>query len=207
MTPGTLVLLHSPLTTASAWDSLAGALGAHHVVVPEVTDDDRAPYAGRYVARAALEITAAGVRPPVVLVGHGGAGPLLPALGGAQRAAHRLVGGYVFLDADLPGPPRASRRDLIRSEDAGITPDWEQPPASVTLRPRGDEFFTEELPMAQDWPDAPCGYLRTSVTYAGQAGQAEMRGWTVFEHLVGHFAAVEDPDGTAVALAALIAAL
>lgn len=202
MTPGTLVLLHSPLTTASAWGPLAETLKTRHVVVPEVTDDDRPPYAGRYVARAALEITKAGVRPPVVLVGHGGAGPLLPAIGAAQRAAHRLVGGYVFLDADLPGPARSSRRDR-----AATAPDSERPPAAVALRRRNDEFFAEELPMPQDWPDAPCGYLRTSVTCAGQAGQAELRGWTVFEHLVGHFAAVEDPDGTAAALAALIAAL
>ncbi|MFB9838104.1 hypothetical protein ACFFNX_38670, partial [Actinoallomurus acaciae] len=68
MTPGTLVLLHSPLTTASAWGALPAALGAYDVVVPEIADDDRPPYAGRYVARAALEITAAGARPPLVLV-------------------------------------------------------------------------------------------------------------------------------------------
>src|SRR4051794_14728200 len=97
MTPGTIVLLHGPLTTASVWGALPGALDAYDVVVPEVGDDDRPPYAGRYVARAALEITAAGVRPPVVLVGHCGAGPLLPQVGAAQRAAHRTVGGYVFL--------------------------------------------------------------------------------------------------------------
>lgn len=103
MTPGTLVLLHSPLTTASAWGSLSAALGAYHVVVPEITDDDRPPYAARYVARAALEITAAGARPPLVLVAHGDAGPLVPPIAAAQRAAHRLVGGYVFLDARLPG--------------------------------------------------------------------------------------------------------
>src|SRR4051794_10701793 len=103
MTPGTLVLLHSPLTTASAWGSLPDRLDGHEVVVVEVADDDRPPYATRYVPRAALELSAGAVRPPVVLIGHGAAGPLLPAVGAAQRAAHRLVGGYVFVDADLPG--------------------------------------------------------------------------------------------------------
>jgi hypothetical protein len=196
MTPGTLVLLHSPLTTASAWGSLPGELEGFDVVVPEVTDDDRPPYAGRYVARAALQITAAGAVPPVVLVAHGGAGPLLPPIGAAQRAAHRLVGGYVFVDAVLPGPP-------------GSTPPKEPPeaPAGVTVRDRGADFFAEEPPMPQDWPDAPCGYLRTSAGREDEARQARMRGWAVAEHLSGHFAAVADPRGTAAALTALISAL
>lgn len=56
----------------------------------------------RYVAGSALAIAAAAPEAPLVLVGHGPAGPLLPSLGGAQKAAKRLVGGYVFLDADLP---------------------------------------------------------------------------------------------------------
>jgi hypothetical protein len=215
MTPGTLVLLHSPLTTASAWGSLPEALGAYDVVVPEVTDDDRPPYAGRYVARAALEIAAAGAKPPVVLIAHSAAGPLLPPIGAAQRAAHRLVGGYVFVDAQLPGPARASRLDQAEAfapgfaeflNAGGTFPDWESP-AGVTLRPRGKDFFTEELPMPQDWPDAPCGYLRTSTACEAQARQARLRGWTVAEHEAGHFGAVDDPGGIAKALAALIAAL
>lgn len=200
MTPGTLVLLHSPLTTASAWGSLPDALGAYDVVMPEIADDDRPPYAGRYVARAALEITAAGPVPPVVLVAHGGAGPLLPPIGAAQRAAHRLVGAYVFLDAVLPGPP--GTRPL--EEKPSLTDDA---PPGVTVRDRGPEFYAEELPMPQDWPDAPCGYLRTSDRRTADARQARMRGWTVAEHLSGHFAAACDPAGTATALTALILAL
>jgi hypothetical protein len=215
MTPGTLVLLHSPLTTVSAWGTLPDALGAYDVVVPEITDDDRPPFAGRYVARAALEITRAGARPPIVLVGHGGAGPLLPPVGAAQRAAHRLVGAYVFVDAELPPPAGSSRVDqatafgpeFARSlKDGGRFPD-EQAPAGVAPRPREEEFFTEPLPMPQDWPDAPCGYLRTSGAYDGQAAQARLRGWTVTRAEGGHFAAVTDPRATAAALSELIAAL
>jgi hypothetical protein len=197
MTPGTLVLLHSPLTTASVWAPLRGALGAYDVVVPEVTDDDRPPYAGRYVARAALEIAAAGVTPPLVLVGHGAAGPLLPQIGAAQRAAHRLVGAYVFLDATLPGPYGTTQR-----EEKDVTA-----PTSVTLRNRPPEFFAEELPVPQDWPDAPCGYLLVSLRHATEARTATMRGWQVGEHPSGHFATVTDPEGTAGALTALISAL
>jgi hypothetical protein len=195
MTPGTLVLLHSPLTTASAWGSLPAALGAYDVVVPEVADDDRPPYAGRYVARAALEIAAAEVKPPLVLVAHGDAGPLLPPIGAAQRAAHRLVGGYVFLDARLPGPGE--------SRPYGA----DEAPAGVTVRRRDADFFAEEPPMAQDWPDAPCGYLVTSERHRDQARQARMRGWEVLEHPSSHFAAAVDPAGTATALGMLMSAL
>jgi hypothetical protein len=194
MTPGTLILLHSPLTTASAWGSLPAELGAYDVVVPEVVDDDRPPYGGRYVARAALEIMAAGAKPPVVLVAHGGAGPLLPPIGAAQRAAHRLVGAYVFVDALLPG-----------SGATGYAED--EVPAGVTLRARGADFFAEDPPLPQDWPDAPCGYLRTSARHDDQARQARMRGWPVAEHPSGHFAAVEDPAGTARALSMLMSTL
>lgn len=215
MTPGTIVLLHSPLTTASAWGTLPASLDGHHVVVPEVADDDRPPYAGRYVARAALEITAAGVRPPVVLVAHGEAGPLLPPIGAAQRAAHRLVGGYVFVDAWLPAPPGTTRLDQVETHapdlrdllDAGGRYPDAEPPGDLALRPRGRDFFTEELPMPQDWPDAPCGYLRTSPAFDDQARQARLRSWAVTETEAGHYAAVADTRGTADALAALIAAL
>jgi hypothetical protein len=194
MTPGTLILLHSPLTTASAWGSLPAELGAYDVMVPEITDDDRPPYGSRYVARAALEIMAGGARPPVVLVAHGGAGPLLPPIGAAQRAAHRRVGAYVFLDALLPG-----------SREAGYAPD--DVPAEVTVRARGADFFAEDPPLPQDWPDAPCGYLRTSVRHDDQVRQARMRGWPVAEHPSGHFAAVADPAGTARALSVLMSTL
>jgi hypothetical protein len=218
MTPGTLVLLHSPLTTASAWGPLPDILrapGDCDVVVPEIADDDRPPYAARYIASAALQITATGARPPLVLIAHSAAGPLLPPIGEAQRAAHRLVGGYVFVDARLPGPAGVSRLDMREAyapgfaeflDGGGEFPDWE-PPAGVTLRPRGKEFFTEELPYARDWPDAPCGYLRTSPAYDSQAEQARLRGWTVADHERDHFAALTDPTGTAAALMHLIAAL
>lgn len=97
MTPGTLVLLGAPLPGELADELRMQGL---HVVVPQPTEDPAS--AARYVAGSALAIAAAAPEAPLVLVGHGPAGPLLPSLGVAQRAAHRLVGGYVFLDADLP---------------------------------------------------------------------------------------------------------
>lgn len=227
MRPGTVVLLHSPLTTAAAWGGLPAALRAtgRPVVVPDVRDDDRPPYAQRYVARAALEIAAApevreATGTPVTLVAHSGAGPLLPAIGSAQRAAHRPVAGYVFADAGLP-PAGALTRMALFSRDVadhldrlfaagGAFPDW-PPPAGLegTLRPRGRDFFTEPLPLPQDWPDAPCGYLQWSAAYADAVRQARSRGWPVVTATAAddHFAAHTDPEGTAATLTDLLSAM
>ena len=244
MQPSTIVLLHSPLTGAAAWGRLPEVLRAEglNVVVPEVTGDDQAPYAGRYVAHAALQIAAntaqhlaaaeaASGTTSTVLVGHSGAGPLLPQLGFARRSAHDPVRGYVFLDAGLPRPGApASRLDLLAVEDAtfasdlravleadGRFPDWtssdlvaEVPdPADrallmASLRPRPIDFFVEPLPAPIDWPDAPCGYLQTSSAYDVPARLARGRGWPTTELATGHFAALRDPSATAAALLGLV---
>ncbi|WP_018654477.1 hypothetical protein [Actinomadura flavalba] len=160
MTPGTLVLLHAPLASSAVWGDLPEALRAHgfDVVAPTVPDGT-GPH---YVARASLIVAATAPEPPLVLVGHGDAGPLLPALARAQRAAHRAVGAYVFVDAALPGP--ASDHDH---------------PDAVAVPP--------------DWPDAPCGYLRTHASRladpaTSQAARLErtlresrLRGWPTRE--------------------------
>ncbi|TYB49492.1 hypothetical protein [Actinomadura chibensis] len=149
MTPGTLVLLHAPKETSAAWGDLPAALRAAGLDVraPDVPDET----GPRYIARAALLVGASGPVPPLVLVARGAAGPLLPGLALAQRAAHRPIGGYVFVDADLPHP--------LRHDHAA---------------PEND------VPMPPDWPEAPCGYLRTHPV--GQAHdqalrEAHLRGW------------------------------
>lgn len=152
MTPGTLVLLHAPHDTAAAWGELPGRLRAHGlpVLTPDVPDDTGA----RYIARAALAITAADPAPPLVLGAHGAAGPLLPGIALAQRAAHRPIAGYVFVDADLPRP--------LRHDHAA---------------PQND------VPMPPDWPEAPCGYLRTPAgpEHDQAIREARLRGWPTTE--------------------------
>jgi len=231
-----MALLHSPLTRPLVWGGLAGALADRGITafVADVADDDEPPFAARYVAAVARQIAAAAPEAPMLLLGHSGAGPLLPQVGFARRAAHRPPVGYVFLDAALPRPgPPASRLDLLEAEapDAAVGlrrllggggrfPDWTpddladdlpDPPArlvvTAALRPRGLPFFTEPLPFPGDWPDAPVGYLRTSAAYQSAARGAERRGWTVREHEAGHFAALADPGGTADALVELLAAM
>lgn len=232
-----IALLHSPLTGRASWGRLDEQLGAagYQVVVPDVEDDNRAPFAVRYVAsvgRAIGEVYDENARPPLVLVGHSATGPLLPSIGAAQRAAGRRLGGYVFCDADLP-MRNLTRLELLDAaqpglgsqlggflETGGLYPDWtfEELAGAVPdpddrrelladLRPRGLGFFTEVIPMPDDWPDAPCGFLQTSSAYAGAARSAGQRGWPVRVHGESHFLALTDPAKVAGALEELLGAL
>ena len=133
-----------------------------------------------------------------------------------------------------------SRLELMRREEAesaatltalldggGAFPDWSSedlaalvPDASLrdplvqSLRPRGRDFFTEPVPVAPDWPDAPCGYLQLSESYDSAARLARMRGWPVLDggsgsmeggvRPGGHFAALVDPGRLAVDLEELL---
>ncbi|HSF26213.1 MAG TPA: hypothetical protein VLC50_01720 [Actinomycetes bacterium] len=223
----TLVLLHSPLAGPASWGGLPEALRAagREVITVDVCEDDEPPYAPRYVASVARQVNAAGPT-GVVLVAHSGAGALVPALAIAQRAAHRPVRGYLFVDAVLPRWMPGNRLDLLRAEDAetaaelrehleagGRFPTWTDAELAETitdsewrqavlkdLHPRGLDFFTEALPLPVDWPDAPCGFVRTSAAYDVHARAAAARGWAVRLREGGHFAGCDDPGGLAAAV-------
>jgi hypothetical protein len=146
------------------------------------------------------------------------------------RVEGRPVGGYLFCDAGLP-EAGASRLDLLAIEDramaaafraelegGGRFPGWSDadlepvlpdPAARAallgSLRPRGLEFFTEPLPAAAGWPDAPCGYLRLSAVYDRWREAAEARGWPTASLDAAHFHPLVDADGVAAALLELLA--
>ncbi|GAB3459995.1 hypothetical protein GCM10027570_44510 [Streptomonospora sediminis] len=149
-----------------------------HADLAEIADDDNPPYAARYIARAALEIRRHDPPEPVVLAARGAAGPLLPQIGAARRAAHRPVSGYLIIDSLLPQPGSPSRLDLRAAQLGGAEPG---PGSAGAARRRPPEFYTEPLPMAADWPDAPCGYLLTDGGPAACARLAALRGWPVLD--------------------------
>ena len=109
--PETVVLCPSPADHPPApWDDVSRHLndaGVRHID-PDLPLDEGAaaetPSArmAHWVATCAVAIAVGGARAPVLLVAHGGAGVMLPALGFAQRAARRGLHGYVFVDAELP---------------------------------------------------------------------------------------------------------
>ncbi len=220
MLAGTIVLLHSPLTTSAAWGDFPARLHERGfaVSVPEISGDDQPPYASRYVACAALEIAAIRAPDPMVLVAHSGAGPLLPQVAAAQRAARRQVSGYVFIDASLPRPGVSNRLELLETEmpeaaaelrallESGGNWAPEPPVAGLRghMRPRDAGFFTESLPITHDWPDAPCGYLRTSSAYDGVARIARLRDWPIADLDADHFAPSQRPAEVAGAFVDLL---
>jgi hypothetical protein len=218
--PGTVVLLGSPLLAPGSWGGLPGAIEEADPTVDvldvPVADDETPPFGQRYLTAVVVAANEAKPRTPLLLVAHSAAGPLVPGVGRGLRDAGHRVGGYLFLDAGLPGPGRPNRMDLARREDEaravaleelfesdGKWPAWTLP--GVTTRPRDRAFFEEPLPTSDDWPDAPCGYLRTSSAYEVTARQAKSRGWPVIEHPGDHHVAwLDDPRGVAAALLHLI---
>jgi hypothetical protein len=203
------VLVHSPLVGPVTWAQVADELRSQglDVVVPQLAQDDarEEPLWWQHARSAAAAIGGgpAGQRP--VLVGHSGAGPLLPAIG---REIGRAVGGYVFVDAILPsddkprleaGPFGDYLRELYAS--GGRYPDWTEemlgdiPDPGVRrqlvaeVRPQPWRYWTEPIPVFAGWPDAPCAYVRfkPNEAYDAAAAEALRRGWPCLEMAGSHF--------------------
>lgn len=198
-----VVLLHAPRASAASWGEvplhLAG-LG-WSILVSEIQGDDEPPFASRFIARTAVELsqTAAGQR--LVLVGHGDAGPLLPQIGFARAAAGSPVDGYVFVDSDLPRTEMIrSRLDLIKLRAPVAAHRISERLATDPLR----SYYEEELPLPEDWPDARCAYLQLSGDYDLPRATAAHRGWDVAQVPLHHTAALTDPEVVATALAQLL---
>jgi hypothetical protein len=203
-------LVHSPLTGPDVWEPVATQLRGrgHEVVVPDLGDDGDAPYWRAHADSAAAQIGPA----PVALVFHSNAG-LLAAELGARIGVER----YVFVDALLPrGGPRmdgdlaAALAPLLAG--GGRWPDWtdadlrEAVPDETRrtalvagLRPRGADFFEEELPAPPpEWPEAPAAYLLLQrAPYAVLADEARRRGWAVRELEAAHFHMLVEPAAVA----------
>ncbi len=244
------VLIHSPLVGPLTWEPVAERLraGGHDVFRPMLQDyADGGPYwrqqaasvmrsvngslghlRGLAFAEQQAEAVARGLDragQPLVLVGHSGAGALLPAI---RQALKHPVGGYIFVDAGihrdglsrlemmaLEGPEFAAE---LRTHLAagGRFPEWQDqqlrpilPDAGPRyrllqqLRPRSLDFFNEPIPVFAGWPDAPCGYMQFSAAYDVPAAQASAGGWPPrsFEAAsAGHFHMLVDPAAVAVAL-------
>ncbi len=228
-----VALIHSPLTSAVAWGAAPDALRALgvDVTVPEVLDDDDPPYASHFVARISQQLQLAAPHERLFLVAHGDAGPLLPQIAFARQASGVPVQGYLFIDAQLPRSMRAATRlELIEADDpvqgaalsqlladGGRVPDWSDGELAASLpnptdralllaglRPRALDFFTEPLPVPEDWPDAPCSFLQLSEQYLTAARTAELRGWSVHHHVAHHFWAMTNPQDFADQVIALV---
>jgi pimeloyl-ACP methyl ester carboxylesterase len=224
-----LVLIHSPLVGPLTWLLVASELQRRQVetIVPALDDDpkDRVPFWEQHVESVKRALDAIPHATEIVLIGHSGAGPLLPAIG---RAANHPIASYIFVDAGIP-VDGLSRLELMAHEDPdfarslvqhladGTFPEWsEDDLASIVpnpqvrrelvadLRPRGLDFFSEPIPVFADWPDAPCGYLQFSSAYDEPARRAREAGWSFKNVDAGHFSMLTDPSAIADELLAMI---
>jgi len=220
------VLIHSPLVGPFTWEPVADALRRRNLgaVVPALHDRGEAvgPFWQQHALTAAAALAAVPRGRSIVLVGHSGAGPLLPAI---RHLANHDVDAYIFVDAGIP-LDGAGRLDLLRLElpqaaegfqahleAGGRYPEWrdealrdaipdpdQRARLLAQLQPRAGAFWWEPIPVFAGWPDAPCIYLRLSQGYAVPAARAREDGWVYGEIESGHFHMLVDPESVTRAL-------
>jgi hypothetical protein len=224
----TAVLVHSPFLGPASLRPLAGSLATHgHPAVlldlrPSIVTP---PVHQVLVGAFADAIGDASLAGPVVLVGHSGAGPLLPAFADALEEA---VAGLIFLDAGLPTPGR-SWRDTVppdlytplrdRSRD-GLLPRWhlwftDDPLDSLIPDPELRAEIEDEAPevplafLKEARPDVewtgPAGYVALSSAYEPDVEAAESLGWPVIKLHSHHLAPATNPEPVAKAILRVLA--
>lgn len=226
-----LILLHSPLVGPSFWRDACDALWARgaRAYTPRLPAAEHVhpPY---WLTHAAGVAAGLPEQDEVVLVGHGAAGALLPAVGrlARNREPCARIAGYLFVDCELPrdGASRLDLLDTARAEAlraacrSGWLPGWDEAEL-VRLLPDPDgrrrfaaeqprtplALFDEPVRVPDDWPEAPCAYLALSDACAGSAARAAAEGWPKRE-LAGHaLLAVTHPELVASAVLDLVACL
>ncbi len=215
------VLVHSPLVGPYSWARVAEALRDldHPVVVPRVRslEQEGAPFWERHV-EAITRAVASRHPEEVVLVGHSGAGRLLPISG--ERIAVP-ISAYVFVDADIPVRTE-SRLDAMPPEVAqqfreadrnGLLPPWPEDVFKheihddevrsrlvAELSPLPLAVYEEPIPLPAGWPDARCAYVRLSGHYPEAEARAESQGWPIHGFDGDHFFILVGPGEVASAL-------
>lgn len=215
VTRPTIVLVHSPLVGPSTWTGSAGPLRdkGFGVVVPALAAvvDGEPPFYPRIAETVAGQVE----NRPVVLVGHSGAGALLPAIADAVPGEVRAA---VFVDAILPhpgedwfttAPPELGRRLESLAVEGRLPPwhEWFPPGALTALFPDPEThrrfvaelprvplaYFAERAPEAERWPPPACGYVRLSEPYDAVADECERLGWPVHRVDANHLAMLTRP--------------
>lgn len=225
------VLVHSPLVGSTTWSGVAKHLErrGHDVVVPRLDNPDRTtgPLFRHHAEQVRRAVEAWTKTAPVVLVGHSGAGPVLPAAG--DRMVNEVLA-YVFVDAPLPrdqrsrlddAPPEFAEQLERLTIDGRVAPwaEWWSEEVLAALLPDDEvrerfadeletlprRLFDETISVPAAWPDAPCAYLRLSQTYDRDATAAARLGWDVRSFDTGHLHMLVDPEAMAGALEGLVA--
>ena len=221
------VLVHSPLAGPYTWEPVAIELRkrGYEVALPHLTNSevDGRRYWEQHADTIVRTARSLSPRQTVVLVGHSGAGVLLPVAGQSLAAECR----YIFVDSDLPMDGK-SRLDHFAPEDAeafrraaigGYIPPWTEdrleraiPDPDIRHRfvselvPVPLAVYEELIPVPPGWPDGPCAYLSFAGTgaYGMAVSESKSRGWPTVEMPGEHFQLLVDPPGVADALVDLV---
>lgn len=215
------VLVHSPLVGPTTWSWVAQELHdrGHHVTVP-------APPATTFVrgwrAWTDAVVDDIGTRETALIVGHSGAGPLLPVIASKMVSPPSRL---VFVDAALP--PISGNATLVPEQfldvlraraHNGVLPKWSEwfgPTAMEELIPEEDQrapvvaelpevplsFFEATVPLPEGWSSATSGaFVLLSEPYRSDATEAASRGWPALELPGAHLDIVVRPPEIADAL-------
>lgn len=193
------VLVHSPLVGASSWRPAARRLGDDTIVPSLAGFAAAAPPRWRYAVDAV--VAAVGDASDVTLVGHSGAGALLPPI---TDALGDVVAAIVFVDAPLPpasgtaSPVPPDFRDFLAdlAGPDGTLPPWSRwwgedamqtlvPDASLRAALEADmerlplAYFDEVVPVPAGWDARRVAYVQLSAVCEPDANDARERGWPV----------------------------
>ena len=207
------ILVHSPLVGPVTWTWVAEELrrGGNRVVVPSLK---HAAVSGSWEGCVDAAVRDAGGEIGL-LVGHSGAGPLLPAIANRMDQPPRRL---VFVDAAVP--PVSGAAPLVPEEfldsvralaKNGRLPRWSEwfgPRALEALVPDPDRraavladlpelplsYFHGRVPMPREWASIAGAYVLLSDPYRSDAAEAASRGWPVKELPGAHLDIVTRPS-------------
>lgn len=193
------VLVASPFTGPLAWSRVADGLRARGLRVAVYGTDEL-------------------IEPPIVLVGHSGAGSRLPAIAGQLGGVERAI----YVDALLPHPGRSWAQTVpvafverLESQAVdGLLPPWPEWWGEDAMRALlGDDALRASfvagcprVPVADlhhvmpEVPDPPSAYMQLSTTYESETAAARERGWPTTVLDLHHLALLSDPGAVADAL-------
>ncbi len=207
------ILVPSPVVGPSTWRWVAETLAVrgHRVTVPAVS---QAITSLGWEAFARSVAAQTGEEDHAIVVGHSGAGPLLPQI---QARAAWEADAVIFVDAAVP--PKRGEAELVpgwfladlraMARDGLLPPfsDWFGPGVMKELIPDEEKratvcgelprlpvsFFESRVPVPRGWASARCGYVQLSEPYAAEAAEAASRGWPVLQRPGTHLDIVTRP--------------
>lgn len=215
------LLVHSPFVAPSTWDGVALVLAASGYSVTAPALSAALECDGRYyetMAGAAIAALPADTS-PIVVVGHGAAGSIVPKVFEMLIDAEFAVEGAMFVDANLPHPGRSwldTAADQHAFDIRALAVDDQLPPwhewtpnrSLVELLPdfsTRQEFlagmpnlplaFLEEVaPFTRHWPPRHLAYIHLGDDYHAEVAEASRLGWTTLRNQLDHLAPVTRPN-------------